>query len=204
MTWYHPHIKSVLDKIIAVLLLVLLFPLLVLISVLIIIFYSRSPFFIQNRPGKDSKIFRLIKFRTMNEAKDGNGRFLSDDQRITPFGQWLRRTSLDEIPQLINVLKSEMSLIGPRPLLEEYLSLYNEEQLRRHDVLPGITGWAQVNGRNDIVWEKRFQLDLWYVDHVSFWLDFKILLLTLKKVVQREGISSGSFVTMEKFKGTVL
>lgn len=203
MTWYHPHIKSVLDKIIAALLLVLLFPLLVLISVLIIISYSRNPFFIQNRPGKDGKIFRLIKFRTMNEAKDGDGRFLSDNQRITPFGQWLRRTSLDEIPQLINVLIGKMSLIGPRPLLEEYLSLYNEEQLRRHDVLPGITGWAQVNGRNDIVWEKRFQLDLWYVDHVSFWLDFKILLLTLKKVVQGEGISSGSFVTMEKFKGTV-
>lgn len=204
MTWYHPHIKSVLDKIIAVLLLVLLFPLLVLISVIIIISYSRNPFFIQNRPGKDGKIFRLIKFRTMNEAKDGNGRFLSDDQRITPFGQWLRRISSDEIPQLVNVLKGEMSLIGPRPLLEEYLSLYNEEQLRRHDVLPGITGWAQVNGRNDIEWEKRFQLDLWYVDHVSFGLDFKILLLTLKKVVQREGISSDNFVTMEKFKGTVL
>lgn len=162
-----------------------------------------NPFFVQSRLGKGGRTFRMVKFRTMNKAMDGTRNLLSDDQRITPIGQWLRKTSLDEIPQLLHVIKGEMSLVGPRPLLEEYLPLYNEEQKKRHEVLPGITGWAQVNGRNAVDWEKRFQLDLWYVDHVSFWLDLKILLLTLKKVVLREGISSGSFVTMEKFKGTV-
>ncbi|WP_456458775.1 sugar transferase [Reichenbachiella sp.] len=203
MTIYCNYIKPLIDKIIALILFVLLFPIGLIIMGLLLVESFSNPFFVQSRPGKGGRTFRMVKFRTMNKAMDGKRNLLSDDQRITPIGQWLRKTSLDEIPQLLHVIKGEMSLVGPRPLLKEYLPLYNEEQKKRHEVLPGITGWAQVNGRNAVDWEKRFQLDLWYVDHVSFWLDLKILLLTLKKVVLREGISSGSFVTMEKFKGTV-
>lgn len=160
-----------------------------------------NPLFFQTRPGKHGKLFKIIKFRTMNDRKDRYGQLLPDDQRLTAVGATVRKLSLDEIPQMINVLKGDMSLVGPRPLLIEYLSLYNQEQARRHDVLPGITGWAQVNGRNAISWQEKFAFDIYYVDHLSFVMDIKILLLTIKKVFVREGISSTTSATMEKFKG---
>jgi len=158
-------------------------------------------FFFQERPGKDGKIFRVIKFKTMNDRKDASGNLLPDAQRLTKVGKFVRSTSLDEIPQLLNVIKGDMSLIGPRPLLVQYLPLYNETQRRRHEVRPGITGWAQVNGRNAISWEQKFAYDVWYVDNVSLSLDVKILLKTIQKVFKREGISSDSSATMEPFKG---
>jgi len=158
-------------------------------------------FFFQERPGKDEKIFRVIKFKTMNDRKDASGKLLPDAQRLTKVGNFVRSTSLDEIPQLLNVIKGDMSLIGPRPLLVQYLPLYNETQRRRHEVRPGITGWAQVNGRNAISWEQKFAYDVWYVDNVSLSLDVKILLKTIQKVFKREGISSDTSATMEPFKG---
>lgn len=158
-------------------------------------------FFFQERPGKDEKIFRVIKFKTMNDRRDASGKLLPDVQRLTRVGKFVRSTSLDEIPQLLNVIKGDMSLIGPRPLLVQYLPLYNETQRRRHEVRPGITGWAQVNGRNAISWEQKFAYDVWYVDNVSLSLDVKILLKTIQKVFKREGISSNSSATMEPFKG---
>ncbi len=158
-------------------------------------------FFFQERPGKDERIFRVIKFKTMNDRKDASGNLLPDAQRLTKVGKFVRSTSLDEIPQLLNVIKGDMSLIGPRPLLVEYLPLYDETQRRRHEVRPGITGWAQVNGRNAISWEQKFAYDVWYVDNVSLSLDVKILLKTIQKVFKREGISSDSSATMEPFKG---
>ena len=158
-------------------------------------------FFFQERPGKDAKIFKVIKFKTMNDRKDASGKLLPDAQRLTKVGKFVRSTSLDEIPQLLNVIKGDMSLIGPRPLLVQYLPLYDETQRRRHEVRPGITGWAQVNGRNAIGWQQKFELDVWYVDNVSLLLDIKILLKTNQKVFKREGISSDSSATMEPFKG---
>ena len=158
-------------------------------------------FFFQERPGKDEKIFRVIKFKTMNDRKDASGILLPDAQRLTKVGKFVRSTSLDEIPQLLNVIKGDMSLIGPRPLLVQYLPLYDETQRRRHEVRPGITGWAQVNGRNAISWEQKFAYDVWYVDNVSLSLDVKILLKTIQKVFKREGISSDTSATMEPFKG---
>jgi lipopolysaccharide/colanic/teichoic acid biosynthesis glycosyltransferase len=160
-----------------------------------------KPFFFQTRPGKDEKLFRIVKFKTMNDKKDSEGNFLSDAERLTRIGRFVRKTSLDEIPQLLNVLKGDMSLIGPRPLLVQYLPLYNAEQKQRHNVRPGITGWAQVNGRNAISWEQKFAYDLWYVDNCSFLLDIKIVVLTLKKVFVREGISQEGHATMGTFKG---
>lgn len=160
-----------------------------------------KPFFFQLRPGKNAKLFNIIKFKTMNDKKDSNGELLPDHKRLTKVGAFVRKTSLDEIPQLINVIKGDMSLIGPRPLLPEYLPLYSKEQMRRHEVKPGITGWAQVNGRNAISWQEKFKLDVWYVNHVNFSLDLKIILLTIKKVLVKEGISSATSVTMEKFLG---
>lgn len=160
-----------------------------------------KPFFFQKRPGKNGKIFNIIKFKTMNDKKDNEGKLLSDAERLTAIGSFVRKTSLDEIPQLINVLKGDMSLIGPRPLLPEYLTLYNEEQKRRHNVKPGITGWAQVNGRNAISWEEKFNFDVWYVDHLSLTLDLKIFFMTIKKVFVREGISADGQATTEAFKG---
>ena len=157
--------------------------------------------FFQERPGKDEKIFKVIKFKTMNDRKDASGKLLPDAQRLTKVGKFVRSTSLDEIPQLLNVIKGDMSLIGPRPLLVQYLPLYNDMQRRRHEVRPGITGWAQVNGRNAISWEQKFAYDVWYVDNVSLSLDVKILLKTIQKVFKREGISSDSSATMEPFKG---
>ena len=157
--------------------------------------------FFQERPGKDEKIFKVIKFKTMTDERDASGKLLPDAKRLTKVGRFVRSTSLDEIPQLINVIKGDMSLIGPRPLLVQYLPLYNENQKRRHEVKPGITGWAQVNGRNAISWEQKFAYDVWYVDNVSLSLDVKILLKTIQKVFKREGISSDSSATMEPFKG---
>lgn len=157
--------------------------------------------FRQVRPGLRGQPFKMVKFRTMRDVLDSSGRLLPDAERMTPFGGFLRSTSLDELPELWNVLKGEMSLVGPRPLLMEYLSLYSSEQLRRHEVRPGVTGWAQINGRNTLTWDEKFKLDVWYVDNQSFWLDLKILLLTVKKVFVREGISAAGEVTMSKFTG---
>ena len=158
-------------------------------------------FFTQERPGRNGKIFKVIKFKTMTDERDVNGDLLPDEQRLTKVGKLIRSTSVDELPQLINVLKGDMALIGPRPLLPQYLPLYNKEQARRHEVRPGITGWAQVNGRNAISWTKKFELDVWYVDHCSFILDLRIIVLTIKKVFVREGISSETSATMEYFTG---
>ncbi|PJA06310.1 MAG: lipid carrier--UDP-N-acetylgalactosaminyltransferase, partial [Flavobacteriales bacterium CG_4_10_14_0_2_um_filter_35_18] len=160
-----------------------------------------KPFFFQLRPGKNGKIFKIVKFKTMNDKKDHEGNLLPDAKRLTKIGSFVRKTSLDELPQLFNVLKGEMSLIGPRPLLVEYLPLYSEEQNRRHEVKPGITGWAQVNGRNAISWEDKFKYDVWYVDNASFLVDMRILFLTIKKVLGSENISSKTSLTIEKFKG---
>jgi lipopolysaccharide/colanic/teichoic acid biosynthesis glycosyltransferase len=179
-----------------------LLPLFLIIFVLILIFEGGSPFFVQERVGYKKKIFKLIKFRTMRNFRNKEGALLPDGDRLTGLGRFLRRTSLDEIPQLLNVLKGDMSLVGPRPLLVQYLPLYNSFQMRRHEVRPGITGWAQVNGRNAISWEQKFEYDVWYVDHGSLGLDFKIIFQTLKKVVAGEGISQQDHATMEYFKGT--
>jgi lipopolysaccharide/colanic/teichoic acid biosynthesis glycosyltransferase len=181
-------------------LIVLALPLLFL--ALLVRFKLGSPiFFKQIRPGMYAKPFEMIKFRTMIDAYAANGALLLDSERLTPFGSFLRSTSLDELPELWNVLKGDMSLVGPRPLLMEYLPLYSSSQARRHEVRPGITGWAQVNGRNALSWEEKFELDVWYVDNHSFWIDLKILLLTVKKVLLREGISGAGEVTMSKFRG---
>ncbi len=159
-------------------------------------------FFTQVRPGLHGRPFKMVKFRTMTDERDPDGHLLSDAVRLTPFGRWLRATSLDELPELWNVLKGNMSLVGPRPLLMEYLPLYTPEQTRRHEVSPGITGWAQVNGRNSISWEDKFELDVWYVEHRSLWLDIKILWLTVRKVVMRDGISAAGEATMPRFTGS--
>lgn len=160
-----------------------------------------NPFFLQTRPGKNSKPFKVVKFKTMNDQRDAAGNLLPDETRLTAIGKFVRKTSLDELPQLLNVIRGDMSLVGPRPLLTEYIPLYSQEQKRRHEVKPGITGWAQVNGRNSITWKEKFALDVWYVDHQSFWLDLKILLLTVVKVFKAEGISGRGVATAEKFNG---
>ncbi|MEN9919592.1 MAG: hypothetical protein RL662_2028 [Bacteroidota bacterium] len=159
-------------------------------------------FFLQARPGKNGKIFKVIKYKTMNDKKGMDGQLLSDAERLTSIGRFIRKTSLDEVPQLLNVIKGDMSLVGPRPLLVEYLPLYNNEQAKRHNVCPGITGWAQINGRNAISWQQKFEYDVWYVNHISFTLDIRILLMTILKVFKSDGITSYSSVTMEKFEGT--
>lgn len=189
------------DIVIALIGFVVLSPLLVLVTIGLFFANQRTPFFFQTRPGKNGTLFKILKFKTMNDKRDEKGVLLPDAERLTSIGAFIRKTSLDEIPQLLNVLKGDMSLVGPRPLLVEYLSLYSEEQSLRHNVRPGITGWAQVNGRNAISWEEKFKLDVWYVRNQSFLLDIKILFLTVKKVFIREGISSSDSVTMEKFKG---
>lgn len=198
---YTTIFKNLIDFVIALLGLLVLSPLLLVVWLCLCIANQGKPFFFQTRPGKNAKLFQIVKFKTMNDKKDAQGFLLPDHMRMTKVGSFVRKTSLDEIPQLMNVLKGEMSLIGPRPLLPEYLPLYNTEQKRRHEVKPGITGWAQVNGRNAISWSEKFKLDVWYVDNVSFLLDLKIMLLTLKKVLVKEGISSTTSVTMEKFTG---
>lgn len=181
---------------------VFLSPVFIIITLFLTVANNKKPFFSQVRPGKDFKLFKVIKFKTMNDLRDPEGNLLPDAERLTALGRFVRETSFDEIPQLINVIKGDMSLIGPRPLLMEYLPLYSQEQRRRHEVRPGITGWAQINGRNAISWKEKFQLDVWYVDHLSFWLDVKIVLITLIKVFKAEGISGEGSVTMKKFDGS--
>lgn len=180
----------------------LLFPVFLVVCILVKLKLGSPIFFTQERPGLNSKVFKLIKFRTMLDSTDYEGNLLSDEARLTSFGRFLRATSLDELPGLLNVLKGDMSLVGPRPLLVKYLPLYSQEQARRHNVRPGITGWAQVNGRNAISWEDKFNYDIWYVENSSMILDLKILLLTVKKVFDREGISAGNHATMPEFKGS--
>lgn len=194
--------KRLLDFIIALSVLFALLPVIIIVAVLIRFKLGSPILFTQDRPGLHGNVFKMMKFRSMLDGKDRHGNLLPDDQRLTKFGLLLRSTSLDELPGLFNVLKGDMSLVGPRPLLVQYLPLYNNEQARRHNVRPGITGWAQVNGRNAISWDNKFALDVWYVDNQSFWLDFKILLLTVKKVFVREGISADGHVTIEPFKGS--
>ena len=194
--------KRIFDFVSAFIAIVFLLPVIVIVAVLIRFKLGSPIFFTQNRPGLNGVVFKMIKFRSMSDTKDYHGNLLADSERMTKFGTFLRATCLDELPGLINVLKGEMSLVGPRPLLIQYLPLYDAEQKRRHDVRPGITGWAQVNGRNAISWEEKFELDVWYVKNQSFWLDLKILFLTIKKVFVREGISANNHVTIEPFKGS--
>jgi lipopolysaccharide/colanic/teichoic acid biosynthesis glycosyltransferase len=189
------------DKGLALILVCVFLPVIIFTALLVYFQIGKPVLFCQVRPGKDEKLFRIYKFRTMTEDRDENGALLSDEVRLTNLGHWLRKLSLDELPQLLNIIKGDMSFVGPRPLLMEYLPLYNKEQKKRHEVKPGITGWAQVNGRNAISWEDKFALDVWYVEHLSFILDMKIMWFTLGKVLQRSDVSSQTTVTMEKFEG---
>lgn len=198
---YSFFLKRVIDIIVSIFGLILLSPIFLTVTILLLIYNNGKPFFFQRRPGKDEKIFKVIKFKTMNDKKDNKSNLLPDSERLTLVGNFVRKTSLDEIPQLINVLKGDMSLIGPRPLLVEYLPLYNMEQKRRHNVKPGITGLAQINGRNAISWEKKFDYDVEYVDNLSLFLDIKIFFKTFKKVFKSEGISQEGKATMEAFNG---
>lgn len=199
---YKNCIKRFFDFIIVVIVLCLIWPLLLIITVwLYFANKGAGVFFFQQRPGKDGVVFNVVKYKTMTDERDVEGNLLPDEFRLTKVGRFVRSTSIDELPQLINVLKGDMALIGPRPLLIQYLPLYNKEQSRRHTVRPGITGWAQCNGRNSITWTRKFELDVWYVDHCSLWLDIKIVIMTLKKVFMREGISSATSVTMDGFNG---
>ncbi len=194
--------KRVLDFSAALLGTMLLSPVLLVLTALGAIIMRGNPFFVQIRPGRDEKLFYMVKFRSMTCAKDADGNLLPDEQRLTAYGRFLRASSLDELPELWNILKGDMSIVGPRPLLVRYLPLYNAEQKHRHDVRPGLTGWAQANGRNAISWEEKFRLDVWYVQNLSFWVDVKTIFLTVKKVFCREGISSETAATMEEFTGT--
>jgi sugar transferase EpsL len=196
-----PASKRTFDLLAAALGLIVLSPLLLVLAVLVRIVHGRPVLFRQQRAGYKGKAFSVIKFRSMNNRNTPDGTLLPDAERITPFGRFLRSSSLDEFPELFNVLRGDMSIVGPRPLLLKYLDRYSAEQMRRHDVLPGITGWAQVNGRNALTWDEKFRLDVWYVDHWSFWLDIKILWLTVWKAIKREGISQPGHATMEEFKG---
>lgn len=198
---YRHFIKPAFDFIFALLLLVLSLPIILFPIILLAVANRGKIFFIQPRPGLYGKIFHVIKFKTMNDEIDKQGSLLPDEKRLTNIGKFIRATSLDEIPQLVNVIKGEMSFVGPRPLLVEYLSLYNQKQMRRHEVKPGITGLAQVNGRNTISWKQKFEYDVWYVENQNFLLDIKILFLTMLKVFKSEGITSSTSVTMEKFTG---
>lgn len=198
---YRKFIKRIFDFSIALIGLICLSPVFIIVTIGLYFANEGKPFFFQERPGLRDKIFNIIKFKTMNDKKDSEGKLLPDAERLTPIGSFVRKTSLDEIPQLINVLKGDMSVIGPRPLRTYYLPLYSEIQKTRHHVRPGITGWAQVNGRNAISWTKKFELDVYYVNHISFALDFKIFFMTIKKVFIREGISKEGHVTTEAFNG---
>lgn len=199
---YARCLKRLLDIIVSLCAVIICFPILILFSILGIFFMGGNPFFIQERPGKNEKLFKLIKFRTMNNSKDEDGNFLSDEERLNKYGRFLRASSLDELPELINILKGDMSIIGPRPLLVRYISRYNEEQHHRHDVRPGLTGYAQVHGRNNVSWEDRFAMDVWYSEHISFVGDLKIILDTVMTVIKQEGITSATSATMEEFMGT--
>ena len=198
---YKTLIKPFFDFIFALIGILLLSPILIVATIALFIANQGKPFFLQTRPGINGKIFTIIKFKTMNDKRDFAGNLLSDAERLTKIGSLVRKTSLDEIPQLINVLKGDMSIVGPRPLLVEYLPFYNETQKRRHEVKPGITGWAQVNGRNTISWEKKFECDVWYVNNICFQLDFRIFILTIKKVLKSEGVNLNEQVSAEYFNG---
>lgn len=199
---YKHFFKRLIDFILVLCVLLVIWPILLIITVwLHFANKGAGAFFTQDRPGKNGKIFKVIKYKTMTDERDAEGNLLPDAERLTKVGRFVRSTSIDELPQLINVLKGDMALIGPRPLLPQYLPLYSPEQARRHEVRPGITGWAQINGRNAISWTKKFEYDVWYVDHCSFWLDLKIVFLTIKKVFIREGISQEGQATMEFFNG---
>jgi lipopolysaccharide/colanic/teichoic acid biosynthesis glycosyltransferase len=199
---YQNGIKNILDFITALIAIGLFSPIIITITLILWFSNKGKPFFVQKRPGKNEKIFSILKFKTMNDKKDANGHLLSDHERMTGIGRFIRNTSLDELPQLFNVLKGDMSVVGPRPLLVSYLPLYNENQRKRHLVKPGITGWAQVNGRNAISWKQKFEYDLWYVEHIGFGTDLKILWKTVHKVFKSEGISASENMTMELFTGT--
>lgn len=200
-TVYSKYIKRALDFIISLLALTVLSPLLLVLTLVGAVKMRGNPFFVQERPGRNGRVFRLIKLRSMTNEKK-NGELLPDEERLTGYGRFLRRTSLDELPELWNILVGHMSIVGPRPLLVKYLPLYNEHQARRHEVRPGLTGWAQVNGRNSITWEQKFDYDVWYVDHVSFALDVRIVMMTVRSVLKREGISGENNATMAEFEGS--
>ncbi|MCC8424871.1 sugar transferase [Mucilaginibacter sp. UR6-11] len=202
MLLYRDFFKRVIDLLISVFAFIVLSPVYLIVMVMLLIANNGRPFFFQRRPGKNGRIFKVIKFKTMNDRRDHTGKLFPDVNRLTPVGNFVRKTSIDEIPQLLNVIKGDMSLIGPRPLLVEYLPLYNNKQNRRHELRPGITGWAQVNGRNAISWEQKFEYDVWYVDNVSFILDMKILWLTVIKVFGFEGITADGHATTERFRGS--
>lgn len=202
-SFYRNYAKRSFDVALSFIALVLLCPILLVVYLLLRIANGKAgAFFLQERPGKDGRIFHIVKFKTMNDRRNSEGRLLPDSERLTRIGRFVRSTSIDELPQLWNVLRGDMSLIGPRPLLPQYIPLYNKEQARRHEVRPGITGWAQSHGRNSISWTEKFRLDVWYVDHVSLWVDLKIIFLTIKKVLIREGINEAGQATMEAFNGT--
>jgi undecaprenyl phosphate N,N'-diacetylbacillosamine 1-phosphate transferase len=198
---YCRFLKAVFDRVLAFVLIIVFLPIMIVVSIFIYIAMGRPIFFRQVRPGKNERLFTIYKFRTMSDDKDSEGNFLPDELRLKGFGKLIRKLSLDELPQLFNVLKGDMSFIGPRPLLTEYLDIYSDRQKRRHDVKPGITGWAQINGRNAISWKKKFELDLWYVENISFMLDLKIFFLTFLKVLKQDDISSNTHITTEKFNG---
>lgn len=198
---YRSIIKPFLDFFGALLLVLLLSPIIVLVAIVLSVSNSGSPFFLQKRPGKNERIFTIIKFKTMNDKKDIHGKLLPDSERLTPVGRFVRSTSLDELPQLLNVVKGDMSFVGPRPLLPQYLPLYNDLQKQRHNVKPGITGWAQVNGRNAISWQQKFEYDVWYVKNQSFYLDIRILLKTVLKVIKKEDINKAGEASMTRFNG---
>lgn len=201
MNVYLNFVKPILDFMIALTAFLIFLPVFLLVSIVLWISYKESPFFLQTRPGKNEKLFQIIKFKTMSNARDEHGNLLPDSDRLTEVGRFIRKTSLDEIPQLLNVIKGDMSLVGPRPLLPEYLDLFTSEERKRHWVKPGITGWAAVNGRNAISWKRKFELDIWYVEHVSFLLDLKILLKTFSKVIKSEGINMDNVATTEPYNG---
>ena len=199
---YKNFFKRFFDFWIALIALICVSPILIVVTIwLHFANKGAGAFFFQERPGKDAKIFKVVKFKTMTDERDENGNLLPDEDRLTKVGKFVRSTSLDELPQLFNVLKGDMALIGPRPLLVQYLSLYSKEQARRHEVRPGISGWAQCHGRNNISWAKKFELDVWYVDHVSLWTDLKVIWITIMKVLKREDVSLEGFATTEPFNG---
>lgn len=201
---YAKYFKRIIDFCLSLIGLIVLSPVLIILMILGVIFMKGTPFFTQERPGKDEKIFKLIKFRTMDNRRDGEGNLLPDEVRLNRYGRFLRSTSLDELPELINILKGDMAIVGPRPLLVKYLERYSEEQHHRHDVRPGLTGYAQVHGRNTVSWEDKFTMDVWYANHVTFMGDMKILLDTVRVVFSRDGISSETSATMEEFMGTYI
>jgi lipopolysaccharide/colanic/teichoic acid biosynthesis glycosyltransferase len=198
---YPKYIKRIIDFVLSFVLIIAISPIILIVALILFVVNRGKIFFIQKRPGKNGKIFSIIKFMTMNERKDKDGLLLPDIDRLTRVGNFVRKTSLDELPQLFNVLLGDLSLVGPRPLLTEYLPLYNEVQKRRHEVKPGMTGWAQINGRNSISWNEKFRLDIWYVDNISFLLDMKIMTLTVLKIFKSEDVNSSKTITMDKFTG---